>query len=110
MEHFHYYLYGRDFILRADHKALEAFNTKSYLVSDRNTRWLGRVENYSFKVQYIEGENIPHVDALNGQCTEEKDRPINQISLEDEKQVILNTYEDLAHRGAKAVHERLKER
>jgi hypothetical protein len=31
MEHFHYYLYAREFILRTDHKALEALNTKGFL-------------------------------------------------------------------------------
>ena len=38
MEHFHYYLYGREFILRTDHKALEAFTNKGYLESARIQR------------------------------------------------------------------------
>ena len=35
MEHFEYYLYGREFQIRSDHKALEAFNAKGYLDSER---------------------------------------------------------------------------
>jgi hypothetical protein len=35
MEHFTYFLYGREFDFITDHKALEAFNTKGYVNSAR---------------------------------------------------------------------------
>lgn len=67
MEHFKYFLYGREFILQTDHKALEAFNSKGYLASDRIHRWMERIQNFSFEVIYRKGESIPHVDALSRQ-------------------------------------------
>jgi hypothetical protein len=50
MEHFHYYLYGREFILKTDHLALEAFNSKGIVESARISRWMERIANYSFNV------------------------------------------------------------
>lgn len=35
IEHYKYYLYGREFRLKTDHKALEALNTKGFLESAR---------------------------------------------------------------------------
>lgn len=108
MEHFKYYLYGREFTLKTDHKALEAFNTKGYLESARIQRWMDRIQVFNFKVQYQKGETIEHVDALSRQFM---DQSVNEIKDGENQRLslVLKAHEDLIHRGAKAVHNKLVE-
>ncbi|KAI5177398.1 hypothetical protein PAEPH01_2463 [Pancytospora epiphaga] len=65
MKYFRYYLYERGFVLKTDHKALEAFNNKRYVDSPRAQRWLEKFQEFNLEVKYIPGESIPHVDVLN---------------------------------------------
>lgn len=110
MEYCHYYLYGREFILRTDHKALEAFNTKGIVETNRIEEWMERIQKYSFKVEYRKGESIPHVDALSRQHVhEETVNRIERIISEPEKLKVIEIHERLIHRGAKAVKEKLRE-
>ena len=48
MEHFQYYLKGREFTLVTDHKALEALNNKNEIKSARIQRWIERINNFDF--------------------------------------------------------------
>lgn len=108
MEHFKYYLYGREFKLRTDHKALEAFNTKGYLESARIQRWMDRIQIFDFVVEYQKGESIPHVDALSRQFGNDI---VNEIRSERNKEeLIWKIHEELIHRGAKTVYEELRKR
>ena len=108
MEHFKYYLYGREFTLKTDHKALEAFNTKGYLESARIQRWMDRIQMFNFKVDYQKGETIEHIDALSRQFMDQSVNEINNSENQNER-IIISVHEDLIHRGAKAVYQKLKE-
>lgn len=46
MEHFEYYLYVQEFIVRSDHKALEVLNTKGEIGSDRTYKWIERTQRF----------------------------------------------------------------
>jgi hypothetical protein len=71
MEHFQYFLRGKEFELITDHRALQALNTKGEIKSARIQRWTERLQNFSFSVTYKQGKEIPHVDALSrGGCRE----------------------------------------
>jgi hypothetical protein len=110
MENFHYYLYGKEFILKTDHSTLEAFNNKSFMESGRIKRWMERIQNYSFKVEYHKGEQMADVDALSRRI--KSTAHVCQIGDEEvsveERQTIEKIHEELIHRGKKAVSERLK--
>lgn len=100
MERFEYNLYGRDFVLRTDHKALKKLND-GMLKSDRISRWSDRLARFCYTVEYEKGENIPHVDALSRQYEN-----VDNIEKEDEdliRQIIRDKHEELIHRGERAV-------
>lgn len=69
VEHFHMYLYGKDFELVTDHKPLEViFGPKSKPCA-RIERWILRLQSYSYKVIYKPGKtNI--ADPLSRLCKE----------------------------------------
>ncbi|CAB4005564.1 uncharacterized protein K02A2.6-like, partial [Paramuricea clavata] len=59
-EHFHLYLYGKDFTLVTDHKPLEViYGNKRAKSSARIERWVLRLQPYSFKVIYRPGVTNP---------------------------------------------------
>ena len=60
---FHVYLYGRNFLLRTDHSALQ------WLLSFRHpegqvARWLERLQQYEFTVEHKAGTKHGNADAL----------------------------------------------
>ena len=61
-EHFHFYLYGRNFKIETDHRPLEhiykpkATNTRKPTPA-RIERWLFRLQEYDFKVVYKPGSS-----------------------------------------------------
>lgn len=58
-ERFHVYLYGIHFKVLTDHKPLEVIYSKTHKPSARIERWVLRLQNYDFTVQYLPGpENI----------------------------------------------------
>jgi len=63
IKHFHVYLYGRKFLLRTNHSALQ------WLVSFRHpegqiARWLERLQQYDFVVKHRAGTKHGNADAL----------------------------------------------
>jgi hypothetical protein len=63
MEYFYYYLYGKEFKLRSEHKILEAFNSKGMVESDRMRRRIKHIQNYSFNVEFLK---TSHLQRKNG--------------------------------------------
>ncbi len=60
VEHFHLYLYGKEFTLVTDHKPLETiYGKKNAKSSARVERWVLRLQPYSFKVVYKPGATNP---------------------------------------------------
>ncbi len=63
IEHWHYYLVGREFIIRSDHQPLKAMHR----FGKPNTRlfnWAMRLQQYNFKVEYRPGRNNEEADFL----------------------------------------------
>ena len=63
VQHYSHYLLGGTFVIRTDHDPL------SYLRSvpsphGRLARWIGWLEQFSYKIVYTPGKSIPHADAL----------------------------------------------
>lgn len=54
-ERFHQYIYGIDFILETDHKPLEFIYSKRSKPSARIERWMLRLQNYHFTIEYKPG-------------------------------------------------------
>jgi phospholipid-translocating ATPase len=64
IEHLDFYLYGREFDVYTDHKALEAWTVKGKLNSARIERWNERLQRYSCKMKYKPPQELEHADAL----------------------------------------------
>lgn len=63
VEHFHYYLLGREFLIVTDHRPLAyLFNTKN--MSARLHRWRYVLMSYQFKIVYKSGKSNVVADAL----------------------------------------------
>lgn len=63
VDHFHRYLYGREFIIRTDHAAL------SWLLRLKNpegqvARWMEKLQQYDFKIKHRPGRQHLNADAL----------------------------------------------
>ena len=70
VRHFHHYLYGRRFLIRSDHGALQ------WLLNFRNpegqtARWLEELAMYEFEIQHRQGARHGNADALSRRpCTD----------------------------------------
>lgn len=63
-EHFRHYLLGaEEFIIRSDHDPLRYLRSLP-CPRGRLARWIGLLEQYSYKMCYVPGKDIPHADAL----------------------------------------------
>ena len=63
MEHFKIYLYGREFIVRTDHRPLQWLKDMDN-PSTRLARWLIIVRRFDFKIEFIDGHRNAAADAL----------------------------------------------
>jgi hypothetical protein len=106
MEKFSYFLRGRSFTLITDHIALKALNEKGEIKNARISRWIERIQQFNFKVEYKPGESIPHVDGLSRLVKTETVNQIQTISSSTNLvNKIIKLHEDLVHRGAKITTE-----
>ena len=61
--YWHHYLYGKEFLIRTDHKPLKYINS----ISKPNTRilnWALRLSQYNFKIEYVPGSENVEADFL----------------------------------------------
>lgn len=63
VERFHIYLYGIEFTVVTDCRALVYAISKAHL-NPKIARWTIRLQNYNFKVVHKAGKQMAHVDAL----------------------------------------------
>lgn len=110
MEQLHYYLYGRKFILRTDHKAILAYNAKGEVSSRRIERWHYRLQNYAFEVVYRKGEDQGNADTLSRCCTINQEEIKSKRYQEDEITAIIEKiHKELIHRGSKCTFQKIQE-
>jgi hypothetical protein len=66
LRHFHYYLYGRHFVVRTDHSALRWL--KGFRNPERQlARWLVEIEQYNFDIEHRPGARHGNADGLSRQ-------------------------------------------
>ena len=63
MEHFKIYLFGRELIVRTDHRPLQLLKELDN-PSTRLARWLIIVRQVDFKIEFIDGHKNAAADAL----------------------------------------------
>ena len=63
VEHFHHYLAGKEFLIRVDHASLVWL--KNFRdPKDKVARWILRLEDYNYKLQFRKGEEHGNADAM----------------------------------------------
>ena len=83
LEKFRYYLFGRHFIARVDHKPLvEILKGKTTMLTDG---WLETFLQFDFDISYIPGEENDFADALS-RAQENKGKFVGHISKEEERE------------------------
>jgi hypothetical protein len=101
MERNEYYLYGKEFVLITDHKAIETTKKKLTFGSIRVQRWFDRIEKFQFKIFYKEGGSLISADVLS-RAFKVSD---NQESINSE---VLKIHEKFNHR--KSIQDKLEEK
>lgn len=93
IHHFKYYLYGRKFIVRTDHRALEwLLKTRTQNAPSLLYRWQDVLSEYDFQIEYVPGTKMGHVDGISRKGNQE-DNKGNIKDLPDMDQA-LQTMED----------------
>ena len=70
MEHFHHYIFGRDFVVQTDHQPLVQLTKKPPCeISPRLQCLLLKVTQYSFNTVYVKHKGVPIVDCLSRNIT-----------------------------------------
>ena len=64
VEHFRYYLYGRQATIWSDHEALKYIKSAPPEQAGRNGRWLRKLADYDLVYKYIKGDSNVVADAL----------------------------------------------
>ena len=90
MVHLKVYLYGREFIVRTDHRPLKWLKNLAYS-STRLARWLLIVRRFKFKIEIVSGISNAAADALSkffiyGDEEEDETEPgivLNNVRLND---------------------------
>jgi hypothetical protein len=84
IKRFEYELRGRRFHPITDHKALEEIRTKNRFGNYGVCRWIEKIQEYNFGVEYRKGEGLVTTDALSrlyeedGNKLGEKTKKINR--------------------------------
>ncbi|KAF9761586.1 Retrovirus-related Pol polyprotein from transposon 17.6 [Nosema granulosis] len=91
INNYRYYLLGKEFVLRTDHKAL-VYLWESKPPTSRLLRWSMLLQEYKFRISYIKGkDNV--ADGCKGIfCKEERISAIFKEFSEEEKYKILRSY------------------
>jgi hypothetical protein len=72
IEKFKYELSGRKFHLITDHKALESIRSKAEFENNRINRWVEKIQEYEFTIEYRKGVELVAPDALSRLYEEDK--------------------------------------
>jgi len=65
INHFRYYLFGKKFVVKTDHRALEwLLKTKTATAPSLLYRWQDILAEYDFVIEYVPGSKMSHVDGL----------------------------------------------
>lgn len=64
VEKFSYELRGRKFHLITDHKALERIRSKPEFNNNRINRWIEKIQDFDFTIEYQKGNQLIGADAL----------------------------------------------
>ncbi len=81
IEHFHYFLCGRYFIVYSDHMPLSYLLKKSS-PSKRLERWMERLASYSFTIYFKPGKENTVADTLSRMYDDEEEVPIADSDLD----------------------------
>ena len=99
VEHFNYFLYGRPFIIRTDHSALQ-WMMDFRNVQGQSAHWLEKFQQYDFSIVHRQGVKHGNADALSKRPCAEHDSVWRRKKLEcSEKTKVL----DLCWDGLKRV-------
>ena len=64
VEHFRMFLLGKEFLLRTDHSALSNLLRKDLPQTTRVERWILRLSEYTFRIEYQRGQDNVIADVL----------------------------------------------
>ena len=84
VQHFHHYLYGRQFTVRTDHAALK------WLLNFRNpegqiARWIERLQYYNFQIEHRPGAKHGNADALSRRpCLADSCKHCNNLEAKEQ--------------------------
>ena len=71
-EHYKFYLYGKHFTIRSDHQPLKFLMTTSQPAA-RLARWLIRLEQFDFEIEYRKGASHGNADGVSRLSVEDED-------------------------------------
>lgn len=91
------YLWGREFDLITDHKAIESYFKKNEFGNARIGRWYDRLEAFKFVQKYRPGDSLASVDASSRSLLIATDGVINKVTESLERK-IQNLHEKFGHR------------
>ena len=92
------YLYGREFDLITDHKAIESYFNKDNFGNSRIQRWFDRLSEFSFVPKYRAGEEMTSVDALSRSMTDDSISFIKFDISESLFNQVMKIHKSLNHR------------
>lgn len=79
---FHHYVYGEEFVVWVDHKALQWLFNKPDLGHGRLMRWVILLQTYNFKVCYKEGKKHQNADSMSRRPNQEVEINTGDDALE----------------------------
>ena len=91
---FEYELRGRKFKIKTDHKALVKFRNKPDIENNRNNRWIVKIQEFNFTIEYRKPKGMILADMLSRVYTQEEKENKKMIQNRRDKQVegkVINT-------------------